>query len=164
MKKVVIALTALLLAATPIVANECREDKTQVAEPSTGIGREAIVSEPPERLVDIGLFKLTAYCPCSDCCGEWAWNRPSDAHGNKIVYTATGEIAEAGRTIAVDPNVIPYGTEVIIDGNTYIATDRGGAIKDNRIDVYMDDHYEALEFGVQYATVYVREGLSNVQN
>lgn len=93
---------------------------------------------------NLGEFKLTAYCPCSKCCGKWA---------NGI--TSTGVTAKAGRTIAVDPKVIPYGTEVIINGHTYIAEDCGGAIKGNRIDVYFDSHSEALKFGVKYADVYI---------
>lgn len=143
------------------------------AEPATGIGREVVVpdapSEPEETpepstaLVSLGSFKLTAYCPCPSCCGVWAHNRPTDAHGNEIVYTASGEIAKEGKTIAVDPDVIAYGTEVIINGRTYIAEDCGSAIKENRIDVYLADHSDALEFGVQYATVYVKEN-RNVQN
>ena len=86
-------------------------------------------------------FKLTAYCACAKCCGK------TDG------ITASGTKATQGRTIAVDPRVIPYGTKVIINGNTYIAEDCGGAIKENRIDVYFDSHSEALKFGVQYADV-----------
>lgn len=83
----------------------------------------------------------TAYCPCEKCCGK------TDG------ITATGTRATAGRTIAVDPTVIPYGTEVIINGNTYVAEDCGGAIKENRIDVYFDTHEEALQFGRQKINV-----------
>ena len=99
----------------------------------------------------LGLFELTAYCPCSRCCGKWA---------NGI--TATGTLAAEGRTIAVDPRVIPYGSTVTIyfsDGtsHTYTAEDCGGAIKENRIDVFFDDHQAAREFGVQTAYVYMEE-------
>jgi 3D (Asp-Asp-Asp) domain-containing protein len=52
--------------------------------------------------------------------------------------------------------VIPYRTEVIIDGHTYKAQDCGGAIKGNRIDVYFNNHQEALNFGVQYKEVFVK--------
>lgn len=99
--------------------------------------------------VSLGEFKLTAYCSCSLCCGIWANNRP-----NGIVYGAIGEELKEGYSIAVDPTVIAYGTEVIINGHTYKAQDCGGAIKGNRIDVYMSDHDKALEFGVQYAEVF----------
>lgn len=114
------------------------------------------VSDKPEKesietnLVNLGTFKLTAYCSCSKCCGKWAYNRP-----NGIVYGAIGEELKEGYSIAVDPDIIPYRTEVIINGHAYKAQDCGGAIKGNRIDVYFNNHDDALEFGVQYAEVFV---------
>ena len=98
----------------------------------------------------LGEFCLTAYCPCMKCCGK------SDG------ITATGTTATEGRTIAVDPRVIPYGSTVTIyfaDGtsHTYTAEDCGGAIKENRIDVFFADHQAAREFGVQTAYVYKEE-------
>lgn len=93
--------------------------------------------------VSLGTFKLTAYCPCSRCCGK------SDG------ITASGTKATQGRTIAVDTRVIPIGKNVIIDGNTYIAEDTGGAIKGNRIDIYFNSHQEALNFGIKYKEVFV---------
>ena len=101
--------------------------------------------------VSLGSFKLTAYCSCSLCCGKWANNRP-----NGIVYGAIGEELKEGYSIAVDPAVIAYRTEVIINGHTYKAQDCGGAIKGNRIDVYFENHNDALKFGVQYAEVFVK--------
>lgn len=100
--------------------------------------------------VNLGKFKLTAYCSCEECCGKWAYNRP-----NGIVYGAIGEELKEGYSIAVDPDVIPYRSEVIINGKKYRAQDCGGAIKGNRIDVYFEDHNDALDFGVQYAEVFV---------
>lgn len=82
-------------------------------------------------------YVITAYCPCTKCCGK------SDG------ITASGEKAVEGVTIAADTNILPFGTKVIIDGNTYIVQDRGGAIKGNRIDLYFDSHQEALNFGRQ---------------
>ncbi len=55
-----------------------------------------------------------------------------------------------GRTIAVDPSVIPYGTQVIINGHIFTAEDCGGAIKGNRIDIYVSDHDRANALGVNY--------------
>jgi 3D (Asp-Asp-Asp) domain-containing protein len=107
--------------------------------------------------LNLGEFRLTAYCSCEKCCGKYALNRPLDENGNQIVYTASGAKAVAGYTIAVDPSVIPYGTEVSINGHIYCAHDTGGAIKGNRIDVYFDSHEEACEFGAQYANVYLVE-------
>ena len=106
--------------------------------------------------VSLGNFKLTAYCPCEICCNEFAFDRPIDENGNEIVYGAIGERLKEGYSIAVDPNVIPYNSKVIINGNIYEAQDCGGAIKGNRIDVYFEDHQAALNFGVQYAEVYIK--------
>lgn len=107
-------------------------------------------SDKAVKPVSLGEFKLTAYCSCSICCGIWDYDRP-----NGIVYGAIGEELKEGYSIAVDPDVIPYRSEVIIDGSTYKAQDCGGAIKGNRIDVYFEDHNDALEFGVQYKEVFV---------
>lgn len=117
---------------------------------------ETAIAEP--RWTNLGEFTLTAYCSCSKCCGKWAYNRPKDEFGNDIVYTSTGVIAKAGRTIAVDPNVIPYGSKVKIGDTVYVAEDCGGAIKGNDIDVYHDNHQKALEFGRQKQEVYILVG------
>lgn len=98
----------------------------------------------------LGEFTLTAYCPCRRCCGK------------EDGITATGTHATEGRTIAVDPRVIPYGSTVTIhfaDGtsHSYIAEDCGGGIKQKRIDVFFDSHQAALEFGVQRAYVCLEE-------
>ena len=107
--------------------------------------------------VSLGNFKLTAYCACEICCGIWANNRPVDKDGNEIVYGAIGEELKEGYSIAADPTVIPYRTEIIINGHTYKAQDCGGAIKGNRIDIYFSSHEDALKFGVQYAEVFLIE-------
>ena len=52
--------------------------------------------------------------------------------------TSTGAIAEEGRTVAVDPSIIPYGSIVLINGKEYVAQDCGGAIKGNKIDIFVD--------------------------
>lgn len=129
----------------------------QVAsEPRKIIIYEVSVEEP--EMMSLGEFKLTAYCSCKKCCGRWARNRPVDAEGNPIVIGASGEELVPGTSIAVDRDVIPMGSEVVINGQTYTAHDSGGDIKGNWIDVYMSSHQEAKEFGVQYAEVFRKEG------
>lgn len=91
----------------------------------------------------LGLFEVTAYCPCVEC---------SEGYGT---MTSTGATATENRTVAVDPNVIAYGTTLEINGNTYIAEDCGGAIKGNIIDIYFDTHAEALAWGRQSHEVYI---------
>ena len=120
---------------------------------------ETIEEEIPKPiLVSLGEYKLTAYCSCYKCCDEWALNRPLDENGNEIVIGASGAVLEPGKSIAVDSDIIPYGSIVSINGKEYIAHDCGGAIKQNRIDVYFDDHKEALKFGVQYEEVFILKG------
>lgn len=114
-------------------------------EESVKIHKREVEKQQPKTLYwSLGEFQLTAYCACEKCCGAYA-------NG----YTATGTLATAGRTIAVDPNVIPYGTKVIINGHEYVAEDCGGGIKSNRIDIFFDSHQEALNFGVQKAEVFI---------
>ena len=103
----------------------------------------------------LGEFVLTAYCPCEKCCGQYGVNRPIDENGDLIVYGAYGQRLEDGVSIATDPNVIGFNQEVYINGVVYKAHDTGGNIKGNQIDIYMADHDEAIEFGVQYADVYL---------
>ena len=103
----------------------------------------------------LGEFVLTAYCPCEKCCGEYGVNRQIDENGDLIVYGAYGQRLEAGVSIATDPYVIGFNQEVYINGVVYKAHDTGGNIKGNQIDIYMADHDEAVEFGVQYADVYL---------
>ena len=91
--------------------------------------------------VFLGEFTLTAYCPGRCCCGKWASG-----------YTATGTLATEGRTIAVDPKVIPYGTRVLLiwpDGtqHSYISEDCGGGVNGNHIDVFFDTEAECTKFG-----------------
>ena len=93
--------------------------------------------------VHMGKFRVTYYCACYSC---------SEGYGN---MTATGVRAKEGRTIAVDPKVIPYKTKVEINGHTYIAEDCGGAIKGKDIDIYLESHKRVYQSGVDYYDVYV---------
>ena len=112
---------------------------------------ELVIEEETEWMV----FKATAYCPCEKCCGKWAKNRP-----NGIVYTANGEIAKEGVTIAADWDVLPPGTEVEIkEIGTRKVQDRGGAIRGNRIDIYFETHEQALKFGVQEVQLRIIENV-----
>lgn len=132
---------------------------TTTAQTTTATTATTTKAEQPTELkTNLGEFRLTAYCSCEKCCGKWALNRPVDENGNEIVRGSTGNRLIAGWSIAVDPKVIPYGSEVEINGHTYIAHDTGGAIKGNRIDVYFDSHEAALQFGVKHAEVFLLNG------
>jgi 3D (Asp-Asp-Asp) domain-containing protein len=96
----------------------------------------------------LGEFLLTAYCACPICCGAWS--------NIENPTTASGAIASANHTIAVDTSVIAFGTEVLINGQVYVAEDRGSAINGNHIDIFFATHQEATNFGKQTASVYVK--------
>ncbi|MGO5095529.1 3D domain-containing protein [Agathobaculum sp. LCP25S3_E8] len=92
----------------------------------------------------LGNYKLTFYCPCELC------------NGVAGAKTASGTTPTEGRTIAVDSSVIPLGSRVYIEGyGVFIAEDTGGAIKNNKIDVFVSSHDRAYELGVQYANIYL---------
>lgn len=90
----------------------------------------------------LGTFKLTAYCPCYEC--SKGWGR----------MTSSGNTAQIHHTIATDPSVIPEGTKVIINGETYVAEDTGSGVSGNHIDIFYESHSAALDFGIRYAEVY----------
>ena len=85
---------------------------------------------------------MTAYCCCKECCGK-------DTTHPEYGITASGKKATEGRTIAVDPSIIPLGTTVYLNGVPYIAEDTGFAIKGKKIDLFINDHQRAKVFGVQ---------------
>ena len=115
-----------------------------------------ILKSPEYEFVYLGNFKLTAYCSCEICCDMYAYNRPLDQNGNPIVFTASGTIAKEGRTIGVNPMVIPYGTRVYILGQGFfIAEDTGSGIETNHIDIYMGSHEAALSSGLSRSDVWV---------
>ena len=118
--------------------------------------KQEVKQEVKQEWKSLGEFKITAYCSCRKCCGVWAKNRPLDENGKEIVYTASGERAEAGKTIAVDTSVIPFGTEVRIGDTVYTAQDTGSAVKGNVIDIYFDSHEDAVKHGAKYLEVEVR--------
>jgi len=74
--------------------------------------------------------------------------------------TSTGTRARIGRTVAVDPSVIPYGTVLYIDGiGTRVAEDTGGAVKGKHIDVLVPNNKIAMAFGVKrHVRVYTSRG------
>ncbi len=95
-------------------------------------------------VIDGETYKITAYCSCSKCCGKTTGR------------TASGTQATAGRTVAASSK-FAFGTKLNIGGHTYTVEDRGGAITGNRIDIYVDSHSAALQWGVKYLPVSVLE-------
>lgn len=114
-----------------------------------------LVEEPAEpEPVLLGSFRITAYCSCEKCCGEWAKNRP-----NGIVYGAAGVELKAGVSCA---SPLPLGTVVEVEGlGEYIVQDRPAQwvidkYGENQIDIYFDNHEAASAFGLKQLNVYLK--------
>lgn len=103
----------------------------------------------------LGTYRITAYCSCEKCCGEWAKNRPDG-----IVYGAAGVELKPGVSCA---SPLPFGTVVEIEGlGEYTVQDRMAKwvvekYGENLIDIYFSDHEAACAFGLQYLKVYQKE-------
>lgn len=106
---------------------------------------EAALLEKAHRLDDV---IVTHYDVCVECCGKVDG---IGAAGRKVVPFVSA---------AVDPRVIPLGSDVLVDYNDgtgvhyYRADDTGGAIKGKRVDLCVSDHQTALQLGKKTATVY----------
>ena len=97
------------------------------------------------QLVYLGEFKLTYYCPCRKCNGS---NGAIDRLGNPLVWG----------TVAVDPKVIPLGTQLVIDGYDAIFTARDTGdewVQGNHIDMFVPvSHSEARKMGQERRKVW----------
>ena len=76
-----------------------------------------------------------------------AYTAAADECGKSDGITASGVKVKEERTLAC-PSNFPFGTKIKIDGmGTYVCEDRGGAIKNNHVDIYMETKKEAFAFG-----------------
>lgn len=102
----------------------------------------ALLFSPPqveETETLYGKCRITFYCPCSDCCGEWAGGP-----------TASGVMPTADHTVAAD---LPFGTRLRIDGQEYVVEDRG--VSGMAVDIFVDSHDEALRRGMLEEDVFI---------
>ena len=128
----------------PAQSDTANETSDQEEQPTV-----ELIPEPQETEVDplanaisVGECLISHYCceAYEHICGT----------GDGL--TATG-VKVAPGIVAVDPDVIPLHSDVIINGVWYKAEDVGGAINGNRIDVAVETHQGALEEGIYYAEV-----------
>lgn len=142
-------------AAAPVIAASASTDRlqqlisgeivTRTVEKLDALAADAQITQ---NFKNLGSFRLSFYCTCEKCCGAYATG-----------LTKSGTTVTEGRTIAVDPKVIPLGSRVYIDGyGVFIAEDVGSAIKKNKIDIAVGNHEQALKLGIDEATVYLVAG------
>ena len=112
-----------------------------------------------------GNARITAYCPCATCCGQWAYSRPIDpATGKQIVQGASGEVLQSEYSCA---SSLPFGTKLYIPAldREFIVQDRAAQWIDDKytgmyVDIYIDDHQECWDFlsnAEPYMEVYIIE-------
>ena len=119
-------------------------NKIVTVQKKTETSRSASKSRTSTTVINGETYKVTAYCSCSKCCGKTTGR------------TASGTKATAGRPAAA-PAKFAFGTKLNIGGKIYTVEDRGGAIKGNRIDIYVNSHSAALQWGVKYLPVTVAQ-------
>ncbi|MDO4326664.1 MAG: 3D domain-containing protein [bacterium] len=95
----------------------------------------------PESSLYLGKFTITAYCTCELC-----------TSGEGLTYMGTKP--KANHTISADLSRYPLGTRLIIDGIVYTVEDCGSGVNENHIDIYMDTHEAAEDYGLQTKEVY----------
>ena len=130
MRTLIIALALTLLTATTAEAPEVPEWEQHIKH------RVPAAAEERDSVATSMVFRATAY---SWECGT----------GDNL--TASMTPVRVG-VVAVDPKVIPLGSQVEINGQVYWAEDTGSAIVGNRIDIFMESREEALSWGRQYVT------------
>mgnify|MGYP002796961110 FL=1 len=100
----------------------------------------------------IGAYEYIGECTVTYYCCEAYEHVCGDGDG----LTATGIPVTPG-VVAVDPEVIPLGSTVIIDGQAYLAADTGGTVRGSHVDIAVATHQEAEDLGVTTADVWVVE-------
>ena len=124
----------------------------EVIEPPV-VEEEPVVEVPAEVEGEVINFRVTAYCPCYECCGKWSLNRPVDENGKEIVYGAAMIPLTDGVSCA---SPLPFGTEVELEGyGTVVVQDRTAKwvvdkYGENIIDIYVDSHDKIKNIGRQY--------------
>lgn len=143
-----LALSLLLI--LPFTRGVDAADKPEETPEVTIHKMTLLPSSPPAPEPPISMtVTATAYCPCVICCGQWSAEHPDNIGTDFEQLTASGTVPRSHWTIAVDPDVIPLGSYVLIGEGVYHAEDTGSKIKGNRIDIYIPDHEEAKAFDVQ---------------
>lgn len=153
------ASVAMLVLVIRAGADSLPEDKPPAQAETGTIMSEEPQEEPENELIEAALLAsahrldnvtVTHYDCCVECCGK--------ADG----ITASGVRATPGVTVAVDPDVIPLGADVLVDYGDgeicyYRADDTGSGVVGNHIDLCVADHQTAVQLGRRTATVWWTE-------
>lgn len=130
----------------PEIPTEATTEICSTVEETTDIPLTTVKYEDIPKLKELGTFQYFAYC-----------NEEYDhiCNDGPPYLTKMETKPTANRTVAVDPDVIPLGAKLYINGEYYIAEDTGPNIQGNRIDICFNSHEEANNFGTGYVKVFM---------
>jgi 3D (Asp-Asp-Asp) domain-containing protein len=133
--------TITLLLTLTLLANPNDPTPPEVAAVPVGPTRsKAKLIPPPQPAETYEIYEVTAYTAYEESTGK------SPGHP-AFGITASGKRVQAGKTAACPPSM-PFGTRIEIEGvGERVCHDRGSAITEGRIDVYMPELNDALKFG-----------------
>lgn len=110
---------------------------------TTSFPNIVVLDEAGNPQAQLGTFAITAYTHYRNRRGG-------------VNKTATGVYPQVGRTVAVDPRIIPLGTRIHIEGvGERIAEDTGRKIKGRRLDLFLPSARACRQFGVRRHEVYL---------
>lgn len=106
------------------------------------VSESATSDQNINNLTSLGVWNITGYCPCVECCGQWSGSN-----------TASGAPPTSNHTIAT--NELPFGTQLLINGIIYTVEDRGGSPYYPWADIYFDTHDQAESWGLRQIEVFL---------
>ncbi len=109
----------------------------------------SLAKQVQEKIPQVKTFNTSAYCSCSKCCGKTTGITSSGVKATSWYTLAAGSGYPIGTII-----YIPYFKDKP-NGGWFVVQDRGGSIKDNKLDVYMSTHSSAIQFGRRSLECYV---------
>lgn len=131
-----------------VVTSRSSKERTITPNPATN-SNNILAKRVKTKTPTIKTFNTSAYCSCEKCCGKTS------------TTTASGVSATTWSTIAAGKNY-PIGTIIYIPAlkdkpneGWFIVQDRGGAITNNKLDIYMGTHTEAIQYGRKNLECYV---------
>ena len=135
-------------------SQNCHTEEKAISETA------ASEDKPQENKISLGVFEITAYCNCTKCVGIWSPHHERNRYnGDFESRTASGTIPTAGRTIAADVNILPFGTQIYIQGlGVRVVEDTGSAVVGKVLDLFKECHTNALQWGRRNREVWIIYG------
>lgn len=114
----------------------------KAAAVTLGVAPDGTISDQQLYQQSLGRFTTTGYCNCEKCSG-----------GHSLTYSGT--VPKSNHTLSADLDLFPLGTTLMINGVVYTVEDIGSSIEGRRLDIYYDEHAQALEHGMKAEEVFI---------